>query len=208
MDAEATYNVTREELKDLIVSTTKLILDTNYQRSDATEQPDDLDNSEALDPPFTYSSDRKFFMGFYNPYTFGKELAAEWLETASIAAIHEAASRMTTNQQIRVFFKKFSTLREEGADPIEDNISLSWPTDDPDISAELTDFYKQLKNKYFYFDGYPDDADPFLTRPEHIIINAPNNLFREFEDGFTENVRYYYKTWLSSNSTHSDEFNL
>jgi hypothetical protein len=143
--------------------------------------------------------------GLNNPYQFGYAAGEKWVKTASIDAIDAAATRMTTNQQLEMYFDYYHKQVEEGKEGIDGNIFITYPTQrhfgyGKELSREISDYFKNLKFKYFYFNG---DADS--TTDEEVcskcgdnfgLTDVPNKEFRLFEDGWTEAVRDYYKIYL------------
>lgn len=143
--------------------------------------------------------------GLKNPHLFGYEAGVEWVKTASPEAIHEAATRMTSNQQLVMYFDYYHKRVEEGEEGLDGNIFITWPSQensgyDNDISEEISDFFKNLKLKYFYFNGHSDHEDKQVCSNDgsFYISEAPNFEFRAFEDGWTSAVREVYKSALLS----------
>ena len=143
--------------------------------------------------------------GLHKPYLFGYNKGIEWVKTASIEAIAEAATRMTSNQQIELFYNYYNKRVAAGLEGVDGNIFITYPTQryfgyGEDFSEEITDFFEKILRKYFYFNGSADETDKQVcsTCDNFYISEAPNHEFRQFEDGWAEAAREHYKSLLLS----------
>ena len=151
----------------------------------------------------------KLVQGLKFPFQYGQMHGQHWVKTASVEAIHEAATRLTSTQQLRKYLEYYNQRYAEGSeDPTEDSPMVFYPTFAPEEThSEIYDFFTKIRDEHFYFEDYtfdPSDRSVFADNGYFFYSEIPNFPFRTFENGWTHSVRNYYKNLLLNHGKNTD----
>lgn len=150
----------------------------------------------------------KLVQGLKFPFQYGQMCGQDWVKTASIEAIHEAATRLTSSQHLSKFLEYYNQRDAEGSeDPSDGSPMVFYPTfGSAETHCEIYDFFTKIRDEHFYYSDYTDDSDNtvFSKSGDFYYSDIPNFPFRTFEDGWTHSVRSYYKTLLLNHGKNTD----
>lgn len=175
--------------------------ETDGMKALASHNVSGLPIPPVIDELFLETLDDDFINGIYSPFAFGVQCGQEWVKTVSIDIILEAATRLTINQQLAIFMEEYyDFLYQYDTIPDPDNErEILDPTSN--CCSEISNFFKKKQIEYFYFNGNSFDTDMesnayFDECDGCFVPDAPNSLFRSFEDGWTLAVRQFLKAEL------------
>jgi hypothetical protein len=160
--------------------------------SRAPAEKKDTDNTAH---PIIHSYPR-ILLGLFQPKDYGYACGQEWVQDADILDIHEAATRLTTDQQIGKCFDRYirDYREDEGCNPV-----LMFPTMDNAheyFSREITEYFADIQEGHFYYRSYEDISKEMNNEVFPSSTMVPNHLLRSFEGGWTRAVQDFYKKYL------------
>lgn len=147
---------------------------------------------------FLGSLDNDFLYGIVAPFDFGFDCGVEWVETASLEAIHIAAIRRTINEQMDDYDILYDNYElSPYSSPASSELAITRPTDQGDgCHPEIGQYFQEMLKHYFYLNNPTKHmAMSGLTYDSTKYLNSH---FKDFEDGWTKAVRIYYRDLLMS----------
>lgn len=115
-------------------------------------------------------------------YLTGVRDGLEWIKTASLEAIEQAAHRYTVNEALSTG-KKFHPYDLHGYSPLMEGDYPEIDSYFEDVLDRESDFGFQWKKEYEKYSPYPE---------------IPNAAFRKYEDGWTKSVREHWLNLIQS----------
>lgn len=121
-------------------------------------------------------------------YADGYQQGEKWGTTASPGAKEEAATRQTTNEQIKSHLDYYADCEARGLSDDGNNMVLP-PYFNGEHHEEIVKFFSDVIAQPSYQGTAEPASDKGICHDSYFLSDMPTAEFRSFEDGWTDSVR-------------------